>query len=1235
MQILIHKSGNLKTGAFSVLNRSALSGCVAALCAYLFLGLLARAAQSLQWEERPGYRVAELSPVGSATDHGFDSIPSNHSGVTFTNDLSLPRLSTNVNLMNGSGVGLGDFDNDGLCDIYLCNLEGPNKLYRNLGGFRFKDVTESAGVACGNMLSTGAVFADLNGDGWSELIVTSMGGPNAFFVNQGNGRFANETEKAGLSSRFGSSSIAVSDTDGDGDLDLYIANFGATSILRTGGRVAVGVRNGKQVVRGRYAKRIKIIDGVMYEFGEPDYFYLNRGDGTFEKQSWTGGLFRDQDGNPFKEAPLDQGLSVMMRDMNQDGHPDIYVCNDAFTPDRFYLNDGTGKFQEISSMALRQTCYFSMGVDFADYDRDGLDDFFVVDMLSRKHEYVMTQQSSIVRSPRRIGSHTKRDQIRRNTFYKARGDGTYVEMANYLGLAATEWTWSVAFMDVDLDGWEDVLVTNGFPFNVDDQDTREAIAAMGRLSVSQSRRTISKYPPLNTPNVAMKNPGNGPFQDMGDAWGFNDKRVSNGMALADLDNDGDQDVVINAFNSEALVYRNKTAAGRVAVRLRGAGGNTQGIGARVRFLGGPVAQEQEIVGGGRYVGGDDPIRVFAADPKRDPGSIQVTWRSGKVSRIPDVRANRYYEISESSAEDAVGELASEPAKESWFAEDSQSLSHQHHELAVPSMETQPLLWKSLSRYGPSAAWFDTDGDQRDELVVGAARGGKPVVFRWENDRFVESEIPLKPATSDYSMVLGVSVQSGKYLLLARSGYESKSEHHLTVLRCHPDGRFELVQEGIQEGVGALAVADVDLDGQLDLFLGGRPIMRRYPESTPSRLIYNLDDWIQGDDTRVTNLENAGLVHGAVFSDLDQDGTPELILACEWGPVRVYGFKSQVPKELTEQWNLGEVRGWWHGVSTGDFNRDGLPDIVASNWGLNDRYSDYLETQDLQLSYGEFGSTGSVGLIESYFDSETGSRVPVRDRIWIKELFPNIASRFPTHVEYGRADLESILKGQEQNTRVKGVNTLSAALFQNQGGAFQRKEMPLEAQLAPSFAPVISDFNGDGFEDVFLSQNFFALHNKIPRQDAGRGQLLQGSESGLAAVSGAESGIKVYGEQRSAAVADYNQDGRVDLLLTQNGGRTLLFMNQRSQPGVRVRFIGSENNPDAIGTSYRVVYEGELGPLREIQAGMGYWSQNSHIQTITMENKSSLMLDILCPDGLRIRRRIEATRDKIVQIPLYD
>jgi enediyne biosynthesis protein E4 len=602
---------------------------------------------------------------------GFSLIDGKQSGVTFVNLLPEARRMTNANLMNGSGVALGDVDADGLCDVYFCSLAGSNVLYKNLGNWKFRDATKEAGVACAGQSSTGAVLADLDGDGDLDLLVTSMAGPNACLINDGKGHFTDRTAEAGLVSQWGSSSMALADIDGNGSLDLYVCNYGATSILRSGGVVGVGKNaKGEPVVLGRSSKRMKIIDGVLYELGEPDILYLNDGRARFTPVRWAD-MFVDEQGQPMADTPWDQSLSVMFRDLNEDGFVDIYVCSDAAMPDRIWINNGRGKFRAAPFSAIRKTSYFTMGVDVADIDRDGHDDIFMVDMLSRSHEKRLTQQGQMHAQPNVATDIAARFQARRNVLLCGDGRGNFTELGNYSGLAASDWTWSCIFLDVDLDGWEDVLVSNGFEHDVDDADVKAEIARMGNLSLGPMRRTLLKYPRLETPNYAFQNQRNRTFKEVGREWGFNSTAIGNGMAVGDLDNDGDLDVAVNCMNSPALLYRNEAPAPRVAVRVKGTGANRHGVGARITVTGGPVRQSQAIIAGGRYVSSDAAERVFAAGSATSL-ALRVNWPSGAISEITNVPPNSRCEIIEPAKGDARQEAKAEQ-KSALFVNDSDCL----------------------------------------------------------------------------------------------------------------------------------------------------------------------------------------------------------------------------------------------------------------------------------------------------------------------------------------------------------------------------------------------------------------------------------------------------------------------------------------------------------------------------------------------------------------------------------
>lgn len=608
----------------------------------LWLLLAAAVAAAPAWEEHGDYRRLPVQPTAQGSKL-FTRLPPAVTGVHFANWLAPENGARNQNLINGSGVALGDVDGDGLCDIYFCSLNGTNALFRNLGNWRFADITAASGLALSNTLARAAVLADMDSDGDLDLLLTFNSRGVRLFLNQGRGVFAEHTQ-AGLTPTRGGSSAAVGDLNGDGKLDLYVANYGEETLLRSGGSYSVRLVNGKPVVTGRWARRVQIVEGRFIELGEIDDVYLNQGDARFQRLNWLEGQFLNEDGKPLTTHLLDFGLSIQIRDLNQDGLPDIYVCNDFYTPDRCWLQDAQGRFRLCPPLTFRTIPYASMGMDAGDLDRDGRLDLFLVEMRPREHERLVRQVTGAPATLHPVGWITNRILTPRNVLAWNRGDGTYAELAFYAGLAGTDWSWLPVFLDADLDGYEDILIANGIAPNVNDTDFLKEMDLGAGLSLAENRRRFIQGEPYTSPNYAFRNRGDLTFESVGRAWGFDALELSHGMALGDLDNDGDLDVVINCLNAPALLYRNESTAPRVAVRLQGRDGNTHGLNATIRVSGGPVPlQWQEMLGGNRYLSSDDTIRTFAAG-NASRLTLEVIWRDGRRTILRDVPPNAIYEI---------------------------------------------------------------------------------------------------------------------------------------------------------------------------------------------------------------------------------------------------------------------------------------------------------------------------------------------------------------------------------------------------------------------------------------------------------------------------------------------------------------------------------------------------------------------------------------------------------------
>jgi hypothetical protein len=730
----------------------------------------------------PGIRIVDLN-VPAAGKAGFTLLRPEQTHVTFTNSLDEWAGATNRVLHNGSGVAAGDFDNDGWVDLFFCSLNQRNRLFKNLGNWQFKDVTDEAGLRFPPLFYRAAVFADLNGDGWLDLLVGSASQGVFCHLNDQRGRFTDATVQAGTASPFANETLALADIDGNGTLDLYVCN-NRNDDIRDRPRIPIVFVNKKPTVPLQLRDRLTFENGILREFGEPDILYLGDGFAHFRSVSFTNGAFFDEREEMLTATPLDWGLTAAFRDLNNDGAPDLYVCNDYWTPDHLWINGGRGRFKEADSLALRKIPASSMGADFADINRDGHIDIFAADMLSRSSELRRRQTVAKSPVPPRVGDLATRVQTPRNTLLLNRGDGTFAEIAYLAGVEASDWSWSPVFLDVDLDGYEDLLVTAGHMRDVQDFDATDKIRAqqeswrnspmaatnLQRAFVEAKREHARFYPPLGMPIVAFRNRGDLHFDEVTTRWGLNEQGVNHGIALADLDNDGDLDLIVNRLGTPAGMFRNDTAAPRVAVRLRGKPPNRQAIGAKIELLGGPVSnQVSEVTCGGHPLSACDTRRVFAPASARDGLRLLITWRDGDMTDVADVKPNQLYDIDESAA--ARVPRAASPASNAppMFEEVSALLNHLHHDEPFDDFARQPSLPRKLSQSGPGVAWFDLDGDGWDDLIIGSGKGGPMAVFQNQKGKgFLRDTNALfaGAVTRDQTAVLGWRPAPGKSAVLA-------------------------------------------------------------------------------------------------------------------------------------------------------------------------------------------------------------------------------------------------------------------------------------------------------------------------------------------------------------------------------------------------------------------------------------------------------------------------------------
>ena len=1174
--------------------------------------------------------------LGATNGVGFTRIPESESGLAFTNRLPDAVAAANQIRLNGSGVALGDVDGDGLPDVFLAGLDGSGSLFRNLGGFRFTNVTATAfpGDSVRVVDATGAVFADVDGDADADLLLNAIGQGTRLFLNDGTGRFSPAAD-SGLRTKGGTTSMALADIDGDGDLDLYVAAY-RTTTLRTTGLELLSL-NGRKSVRPEDRDLVELApDGRVLEHGEPDTLYLNDGHGRFTAMAWNDGTFLDEDGRPLAKSPFDWGLSAAFRDLDGDGDPDLYVCNDFHSPDRIWFNRGDGRFRAAERTRFRHTPTFSMSVAFPDVDRDGRPDILVADMLSRDPARRLMQLAGGDPYVDRPGVTEDRPQFDRNALQWNRGDGTYADIAPYAGIEATDWTWSIAAVDVDLDGFEDVLCTTGHLFDTQDLDAEARIQQAGPWPKEKVPLKLLRFPRMAQARQAWRNRGDRTFAEVGREWGFDEVGVAHGMAFADLDGDGDLDIVVNNLNAPASLHRNDAAGGRLHLRLRGPGPNTDAVGARVVVTQpGMPKQSAEAASGGRYLSGDAPGLTFAA---KGPMRVEVTWRDGQVTTRSNVAPGRLGLVAPAARNPASDRPPVDPAARKPLLEPvplpgpMDEASHRFDEYA-----REPLLPRRLSVEWPAVSLAVPASGTGTVAVVGSGAGGTPRAWEVLDSAVVRADPPafLLPRVRPWSSLLRLHRATGIEVLVAGASSVEDASGSLPSVEILDPATGSPVAPGfppVEGSVGPLCAADVDADGDLDLFVGVRCRPGRWPLSAPSRWFRNdAGRWIP-EPAWDAGFEDAGRVVGAVATDLDGDGWTDLALATELGPVRAWrNDRGRRFEPMSAAASIGDHTGWWHGLDAVDVDGDGRMDLVASNDGLNTGYLSAREQGGAPTGhgpgiwYGDIDGDGRIDLLEGRWDPVRSTWVPERDLEALMNGLPLLPERFATYAAFNRSTVAEVAGTAFAGMRELRATWLSSTVFLQRDGRFEARALPPEAQFAPAFGIAAGDFDGDGQADLFLAQNFHGAHPKTPRMDAGLGLLLLGNGDGtFRPLSPAESGLRIPGEQRGAAAGDADGDGRTDLFVGVHHGTPRLYRGSAGTGPLRwIRLEAGPANPFGIGASLRRTSPSSIpSPRLEVHAGSGSGSQGTQDLGLAPAEAEG-EVEVVWPGGVRERFRVPA------------
>ncbi len=1024
----------------------------------------------------------------------FTLLDKRHTHIDFVNKVDNTEefnTYTYRNFYNGAGVGLGDFNNDGLTDIYFCSNQTGNRLYINKGDFKFEDVTEKAGVSCKGSWSTGVCIADVNGDGWADIYVCKSGMPdvpnrsNELFINNGDLTFTESAAEYGLASLGLSNHASFFDYDRDGDLDCYLLNNSFQSVTD------FDMKPGEREI--------------------PDPLGANKllrnDNGHFTDVTREAGIY---------SSKIGFGLGVSVGDINRDGWLDIYVSNDFFERDYLYINNKNGTFTESLEDQMREISAGAMGADMADINNDGWPEIFATEMTPEDNARLKTkalfENWEAYQGKANNGYYR---QFARNVLQLNNKNGSFSEIGRFSGVSSTDWSWGALIMDLDNDGWKDIFVANGIYKDLLDRDYLDIYSnpSIMRSLVSTEEKAILKLidmiPSVRIPNYAFHNNGDLTFTNYSARWGLNTPSFSNGAAYGDLDNDGDLDLVVNNVNMDPFIYRNETnnrpGANFLELGFRGSGLNPGAIGVNVTLYYDGTMNYQELVPARGFQSSMDSRLLFGLGSAGSIDSMVVNWPDGDCSVFYKIAANQLLTLKEDNHDPCKPVIRVIP-KAAVFGrqENVNGLDYRHRENDFVDFERQRLLFQMLSNEGPHVALGDVNGDKLDDIFICGAKDSPGALYVQDSrGHFMQTNRELfekDRISEDTDCIFFDADNDGDQdLYVASGGNEFPSSSSAFTDRLYINdgkGNFsknsQVLPSGKYESTSCVRPADYDGDGDMDLFVGIRLQPFAYGLPVNGYILENdgHGNFINVTQERAKGLTGIGMITDMAWADIDNDGDQDMVIVGDWMPVKIFINDKGFFTDRSDQYGLLQTEGWWHTITAADLNGDGFTDFVLGNHGKNSLFR-ALPDRPVMMYVNDFDLNGDIEQIICTYNGNVAYPAVMKDEL-VRQI-PSLSSKYNKYSDYRDQRIEDMFSPEvlKKSIRLEARMMESIILMNSGHGTFDIVPLPVEAQFSPVYAIAVDDFDHDGRCDIILGGNQYRAKPQTGIYDASYGLFLKG------------------------------------------------------------------------------------------------------------------------------------------------